>query len=311
MTKGEQAPVLSVVVALVSGKVEHLEACFKALEAQKDPPPMEILVPYDKAVADVATLESAFPKARFILAEDLDTREARRSGASREHHDTLRTVGIRNATGRIIALTEDHAKVSETWCEGIVTALDSHPTAAAIGGAVECDSDRLLNWAVYYCDFGRYQNPLPKGPAKNVSDSNVGYRRDALESIRNVWEPDYHETVVHAALVERGHEMWLTPTIVVWQARGELRLKEALRERYVWGRSFAGTRVSGFSVAKRLAYSGFSAFLPFLMTHRLARGAFIRGDHNGTFLKALPLIFLLTTVWAAGEFAGYFTGRPE
>ncbi len=309
MTAFKEAPVLSVVVGLISGQADHLKSCLEALHSQKKPPPMEILVPYDEPVAEVTKLQSVFPEVRFVLAAHLDTWRAR-SGASREHHDTLRTIGIKSARGRIIALTEDHAKVSETWCAQIVETLDGHPTAAAIGGAVECSGDRLLNRAVYYCDFGRYQNPLPEGAAKYVSDSNVAYKREALEAIRSVWEGDYHETLVHLALAKRGYHLWLTPRIVVWQARGKLNVGQALRERYVWGKSFAGTRVNGLPPTRRLFYAAFSFLLPFLMTCRLARGVLARGKHDGKFLKVLPLILLLTSVWGMGEFTGYVTGRP-
>ena len=37
---------------------------------------------------------------------------------------------------------------------------------AAIGGAIENGVDRPLNWAVYYSDFGRYQNPFQSGESR-------------------------------------------------------------------------------------------------------------------------------------------------
>src|SRR5262249_19966503 len=152
------SPRLSVVVGLISGKRDDLRRCLRALHTQTVTVPMEIVVPYDDPCADVATLATEFPAVRILRAEGLDTAAAR-SGASREHHDTLRTIGIRAATGEVIALTEDHAHTAETWCAEMVAALDRHPQAGAVGGAVDCDSSRRLNWAVWFCDFGRYQNP--------------------------------------------------------------------------------------------------------------------------------------------------------
>jgi hypothetical protein len=49
--------------------------------------------------------------------------------------------------------------------------------------------------------------------------------------------------------------------------------------------------------------------LPVLLTLRLGRVAFSRGRSRARFLACLPLVFLLNTVWAYGEFAGYATGR--
>ena len=301
-------PELSVVVGLISGRPAHLEACLEALFAQDDVS-KEVLVPYDDPVADVVQLQERFPDVRFLRAEGLDTRAAR-AGHGREHHDTLRTIGLQAALGRIVALTEDHAVSYPAWCGDMVRLLDEHPGVAAIGGAVECRSDTLLGWAVYWCDFGRYQNPLPEGPAAYVSDSNVAYRREALHAIADAWRDDYHETIVHGALVAAGHEIWLTPRSQVWQARGRLRLGTGLVERFVWGRSFAGTRARAAGAAPRLVWTAFSFALPLLLTWRVARGVLRRRRERARFARTLPLVLLLHTVWAVGELVGYVTRDP-
>ena len=303
-----EAPVLSVVVGLISGVKDDLNRCLKALHDQTITVDMEVIVPYDPPCAEVAELASDFPDVRFVPV-DIDSARARR-GSSREHHDTLRTVGIREARGKLIALTEDHAHTARTWCEQMVAALERWPQAAAVGGAVECDGHRVLNWAVYFCDFGRYQNPIPEGPSEFVSDSNVTYRREALERVAEVWKDDYHETAVHWAMIEAGYELCTTSKVVVWQRRGDLSLGAALNERYVWAKSFAGTRGKMDGLPRRIVYAVLSPLLPFVMTFRLARQTFERGANTRRFVTALPLIFLLQCFWALGEFAGYVTGEP-
>jgi hypothetical protein len=300
---------VSVVVGLISGEKDDLRRCLRALHTQTLSIPLEILVPYDDPCAEVAELAREFPAVRFLRAEGLDTAAAR-AGASREHHDTLRTIGLRAATGDVIALTEDHAHTANTWCEEMAAALERHAEAAAVGGAVECDNDSLLAWAVWFCDFGRYQNPLPEGPSEFVSDSNVAYRRSALERVEPTWRGDYHETAVHWAMVEAGFELCTTPRVVVWQRRSKLTLGGALRERFVWARSFAGTRARMAGSPKRWIYAALSPLLPPLMTARLARTALSRGRHVGRFAAALPLIVALQCVWALGEFVGYVTADP-
>ena len=309
MSAAGEGPHVSVVVALISGKRADLERCLAALAGQRDAPPDEVLVPYDDAVADVATLAAGFPGVRFLRAEGLDTRAAR-AGASREHHDTLRTIGLRAARGEVVVLTEDHAVATPTWCADLQAALEAHPEAAAVGGAVEFGGKGLLARSVYYCDFGRYQNPLPEGPAPFVSDSNVAYRRAALLAVRESWEDDYHETVVHDALVARGFAILLTPRSEVAQARSGLSLGAALRERHVWGRSYAGTRVAGAPASRRAALAAIAFLLPALLTWRLLRGALSRRREIGRFLLCLPMVALLQTAWAAGELAGYVSGTP-
>lgn len=307
----EGAPELSVVVALISGRRDRLARCLDALARQADPPRVEVIVPWDPPCADAAALAERHPGVRF-LPVDLDTRAAR-AGGSREHHDTLRTAGLRAARGRVVALTEDHAVASPTWCRDMLRLVDEHPSLAAIGGAVDCESERLLNWAVYWCDFGRYQSPLPEGPAQYVSDSNVAYRREALEAVADAWADDYHETLLHGALVERGYEIWLTPRSRVHQAREDLAVGTALRERFVWARSFAGTRVRVLPVPRRLVFAALSCALPALLTWRLVQGVRSRAlapDVRARFRRALPWIALLQSAWAAGELVGYVTGDP-
>jgi hypothetical protein len=301
---------LSVVVTLVSGKAEDLATCLRSLCHQEDLPPHEILIPYDDPCCDVARLAEDYPEARFLHADGLDFGVARANG-SHAPYDVLRTIGLKAARGRYVALTEDHATLAPRWCRTLVALLEEHPEVGAVGGAIACGSDRLLNRAVYYCDFGRYQNPLPEGPATFVSDSNVVYRRQALDEIRSVWESGFREFPVHQALVEGGWPIWLTPRSTAWQNRGEMTLGAALKERYVWGRAFAGIRFDGKWTGQRLIYACLTPALPMLLTFRLIRKACSDGQHLGEFLPSLPHVALLNSVWASGEFVGYMTGRPE
>lgn len=301
---------LSVVVGLISGRTADLERCLVSLHDQTLALPLEIVVPYDDPCADVLSLAPRFPAVKFLRAEGLDTRAAR-AGASREHHDTLRTIGLRAATGDVVALIEDHAFTARNWCEEMVAAFERHPKAAAIGGAVECKSDSLLVWAVWFCDFGRYQNPLPERVAEYVSDSNVAYRREALTRVADAWRGDYHETSVHWAMTAAGYELITTPRAVVWQARGDLTLASAPRERFVWARSFAGTRARLVGSPKRWIFAILSPLLPLVMTWRFARTAIQRGAHVGKFVACLPLLVFLLCFWALGECVGYLTADPD
>lgn len=236
-----QHPVLSVVVVIVSDTLEpradasHLAGCLDALSHQIDAPPMEIIVPYHENVDGIEDLKRRFSHETFIPISGLEI-----SPGSREHHDALRARGMLAAHGDLIALLEDHARPDERWSTNIVAAHRS--SNATIGGAIENGIDRPLNWAVYYCDFGKYENPLPSGDSTFASDANVSYKRSALESIRSTWETSFREVVVNGMLMSRGEKLALQSNIIVYQHRSDLRLGAALRERYIWGRSYAATR---------------------------------------------------------------------
>ena len=304
-----EKPELSVVVAIIAGGREATENCLKALKDGSDGVNLECIVPYDSRLDDVEGLKRQFRWAKFLDAQKFV--DAEQFGEkSREHHDILRAVGLRQATAPIIALLEDHGTPSKDWCKSLMK-LHKKTDAAAIGGAVENGVDRLLNWAVYYCDFGRYQNPVPIGNVEFLSDSNVSYKRDALWSVKNLWFVAFHETSVNWELKRRGKILRLNPEMIVYQTRSTLRFIPALKERFVWGRSFAGTRSKDITTSKRIKYGVFSFLLPFLLTIRIALNGISKKRHIQKLIASLPLIFLLQIFWATGEFVGYLTGRAS
>jgi hypothetical protein len=302
-----------VVVVVVSDTVGRsaglapLARCLEALERQSDAPETEVIVPYlprDEEARELPHLAQRFPRVHFLAVRDIPSP----TGASREHHDALRSRGLAAARGEIVALLEDHARPDPRWSSRVVEAHRS--PHAAIGGAIENDIDRPLNWAVYFCDFYRYLNPVPAGRADGASDANVSFKRHSLEAIRPVWHGSFHEPAVNAALNERGETLALSPDIVVVQHREELRPVEALVERFVWGRSYAATRSATATGGQRLFLVALSSpALPLLLMLRMASTVADRGRLGRPFLRALPWITLLTTSWSLGELAGYVTGR--
>lgn len=176
-----------------------------------------------------------------------------------------------------------------------------------IGGAIENGRDRALSWALYFCDFGRFQLPFEAGPADWVSDINVCYKPSALERTRSLWEQRYHETTVHWALQRMGVSLFLTPDVVVDQIREPAGLSALLVERFAWGRLFASTRARESGTFQRLTLGALTPLLPGLLLARQVRQRLRRGGGAARFLQALPAIVLLLVAWSAGEMVGYLT----
>ncbi len=304
------APSLAVVVTVVSDTSEaadtsHLEGCLEALQRQANPPTMEVLVTCDARLRGVDKLRQRFPEVNFIAVETLHTA---RSGPSREHHDELRGIGIRNSHAPLVALIEDVGQPDPHWCAQLVK--EHAQPYAAIGGAMENGIDGALNWAVYFGDFGRYQNPIPAGPSAYVSDANVCYKREALQRVADAWAGSYNEARVHAALAGRGEVLALSPNVIVSQHRVNLRLGAALLERYVWGRSFAAVRVASVPSSRRAVLALLCPVLPFVLLLRQFQHVQRTGRNRAAFFRALPLTMLLDLIWSCGEFVGYLTGHP-
>jgi hypothetical protein len=302
-------PELSVVVAIIAGGSETMRTCLTALSKSAAGLDLECIVPFDARLDSVEKLKEEFPWADFVDARDVV--DADHFGdSSREHHDILRSIGLRMARAPIAALLEDHGTPSPNWCRSMLEVHRNHDVAG-VGGSVENGVDRLLNWAVYFCDFGRYQNPVPAGPSEFISDSNVSYKREPLWEVKHLWFDAFHETSVNWELRRRGENLRLEPEMSVYQTRTGLKLLPALRERFVWGRSFAGTRSTEIAPAKRGVYAMFSFALPMLLTWRIFALGLKKKRHLGKLISALPLILLLETIWSAGEFTGYATGRSS
>jgi len=306
-------PRLSVVVVIVSDTIDprsnvfHLTACLEALAQQSEPPAMEIIVPYHPRTEGIENLKVRFPTVVFLRADNLTT--FRIQVGSREHHDELRARGLATARGEIVGLLEDHARPDPHWCARVVEA--HRQGYAAIGGAIENGIDRTLNWAVYFCDFYKYQNPVPDGESPFVSDANVSYKRSVLESIRPTWKEIFHETAVNWALTSRRQKLALSPKIIVYQHRSHLQLGSAVKERFIWGRSYAATRSKLLSRARRMIYALLSPFLPGVLLLRMTLSVMKKGRCVSAFLKALPLTAMLALSWSLGELIGYLTSRGD
>ncbi|MCG3160958.1 MAG: hypothetical protein JMDDDDMK_02034 [Acidobacteria bacterium] len=301
-------PSLSIIITVVSGKAA-LRRCLEALAPQIDSSETEVIAPYDQWSAEAGDLAQEFPQVHFYFYDDPGV--ASSSTPSRAHrlYDRRRAVGLAQARGRIIAMTEDHAVPSDDWVRQILAAHGQ--PYAVIGGAIENAVDRPLNWALYYCDFGRYGKPMAGGEAEYVSDVNVSYKREALAAIREVWRDAYQETTVHWALRSRGETLYLDPRLVVHQHRPALSWWQAYRERVEWGRVFAETRVTAVSFWRRLFYAAGSPALPVLLLARVLKQMRRQRRAPRQIIQTLPVAGVLLTGWALGELIGYITGPPR
>lgn len=295
-------PRLSIVITVVEGAAA-LRRCLARLRPQAEALGAEIIVPYDAWCADVQALVDEFPDVRWQPVDDLGAAAAVRSRRDHRLFDRRRAAGLAVARGQLVAMTEDRSVPAADWCAQLVAA-HAQP-AAAIGGAIDNAVDRPMNWALYYCDFGRYGRPLQPGPAAYVSDVNVAYRRAALESIRPVWSAAYHETTVHWALQARGETILLDPRPVILQDRPPIGLAAAYRERIAFARGFAATRAAACSGWHRALYALGTPLLPFVLALRVAHHMRRQRRTGAQLAHVLPLAFLLLTGWALGELIGY------
>ncbi len=289
-------PNLSVIIVPLVGH-SAVARCLDLLSKQQDSIGMEIIIPYSESQHDLTRLQDVYPSVRLLSFADQKT------------YAELRSAGVRNALGDILAITEDHCQPAPDWCEQIMIAHQQE--YAAIGGIVEKElPDSALNWAIYFADYLRYSMPQAEGSSRSLTDLNVSYKRSAIDEISGVWADEFHENAVHDALSGRGETLWLSPAIMVNQQRS-FSLAEAIRDRYAFGRLFASTRVGGAPASKRVQYLLFSIFVPVLLIFRILGLMRARGRWMGQFIRSLPAIILISLVWGYGEFIGYLTRKAD
>lgn len=285
---------ISLVIVILQGKAK-LARCLQAIQAQDGPPPVEIVVPFDDTFPDLPALQAGYPAVQFVPLH------------GRRTYAELRTAGIKQTHGDIVAITEDHCIPAPGWLAAIRRAHQQ--PHAAVGGPVDkYRPDTAVNWALYFADYVRYALPLPAGPSHNLTDCNVTYKRAALDAIAPSWQTEFHEPEVHAALQARGESLWFDPEVRVLQQR-DMPLGAALRDRFAFGRLFGSRRAMAAPLSRRLVFLASSLVLPLLLVARVVGHVRARRRYAAELLPALPAVILLNTTWAFGEFVGYLTGR--
>jgi glycosyltransferase involved in cell wall biosynthesis len=289
-------PALSVVVPSVNGLAD-LVGCLEALEQQRQDLSLEVLV-VDRCGADVrASVASKFPEVRVLAA-----------GPETSIPD-LRAIAFDAATAPLVAVIEDHVIVPPGWASEIVNA--QHANNAVVGGVIEnAATERLVDWAAFLCEYSHCIPPLPSGPADWLPGNNVVYPRELLQAYRAELGGGKWENHLHDALRRAGVPLVRRSEISVGHKK-HYTVGEYLAQRFLYARSYAGARVQGAARVRRFAY-GVAAFaLPPLLLYRTVARVLAKRRHRAELVRAIPLLCLFVTSWAAGEIAGYWTGSGD
>ena len=290
------APALSVVVPSVNGWSD-LRGCLEALEAQQKDVALEILVADRCGEPLRGELARAFPAVRLLPAEPGTT------------IPDLRAMAFGAATGRAVAVIEDHVLVPEGWARQMLAALNGEERV--VGGSVEnAATTRLVDWAAFLCEYSQLIPPLSEGPVPGLTGNNTIYPRALLERFREATRAGRWENYLHDVLREAGVTLVQRPEIRVGHKK-HYTVWEYVSQRYLYARSYAGARVAGAPLARRLAY-GLAAFaLPPLLFVRIVRTIWGKGRHRRELLLSLPLLAVFVCSWALGEVIGYWFGPSD
>ncbi len=301
-------PDISIVMTIVDGG-QTLVDCLDALMKQEGGYKIEVLIPYDQVTLDAGELADHYPDFTFInLGEILGGGMPKDALAMHRFYDTRRAEALKVARGRLIGIIEDRGLPAPNWVSEMISLHDKYPHGV-IGGAVDNAIDSLWNWAIFFCDFGRYQAPIHVENPEYVTDTNIVYKADTLMRHRALWDERYVESELHWAMARAGETMMISDRAVTSQNRPPMPLHTLLSERFHWARMFGQVRGAEISLLQRLKYAGAAPILPFVLLLRHGRRQWDKGRHMGVFYRAVPRTLLLLIAWSAGEFTGYLEAR--
>lgn len=286
-----------IVAALNDGAL--LTKSVEALALQADPSAVEVIVARDSsrfADVDRARLSNRFPALRWIEAPPGTTVPC------------LRGLGITAARGSLIAMIEDDCIVDAGWCEA---ALASAGPYAAVGGAVEPGPyRRRIDWAVYFCEYGRFMLPVPPEDAAPLPGNNVVYARQALLDLPESERMDFRDAFVHCGWQAAGIPTRVVGTLVVRNSNA-WSLRHVTTVPFHHGRAYAGQRFARRSGVQRTALAVLALGLPFVKLVRTAAGTLSRRRFVGQLVLALPWMLVFAGSWSAGEMLGCLTGPGD
>jgi len=289
----EEQSVTVVVVAICS--LQNIERTLSALRGQLGAPSFDIVVAADPRLGSLEKLRIAFSDVRFFSRDGCRT------------PIELAALGLKAARGDRILLTEDSCLPDPYW----VRSLAHSPSVGrgAVGGVIEAgESASAAMWAFYYVDFFRYMSPSASGESPTLSVCNVAYRRADLNEIYDLWKDGFLETDVHNALREKFGPLEICTDAIV-RVRRNVRFRDAVYERYAFGRLFGSARVAHATRRRRAYYGVFAPALPVLLMGRMTAKAALNPQARGKFVKSLPSLVTMIAAWSWGEWLGYVTSK--
>ncbi|MBA2570824.1 MAG: glycosyltransferase [Chloroflexi bacterium] len=291
----ERRPSLSITIATHDGWPVARET-YESLRAQSERAGAEVIL-VDGSDHPVPSDGSLGANVRWIRMPGSDIAE-------------MRMRAYREASGDVIAMTDDHCIAAPDWIERMLNAHREDPDAAAIGGTVVNGStDELIDWASFYAGHTPYLPPQPKGSAAYLSGADLSFKREALHAILDEHGDRAIEALINESLKARGQRLAADDSIFVthYQSRGFL---PTTLLHFFAGRNFEGTRRD--ERPREAPWRALRALLiPVPRALRRMRVAAAKQEPPARLAMVFPFVLWVAWAQAAGELAGALLGPGD
>jgi hypothetical protein len=234
---------ISVVVPCVN-LLSDFQTCVEALHNQIGPE-AEIIAVERLGSEFVACVKAEFADVKIVsVAPDTTIPQ-------------MRAIGIRASSADAIGVIEDHVNVPPEWTQRMLDELAAGSDVVA-GPVDNRATETLVDWAAFLCEYSAVLPPLNDGPSDWLPGNNTVYRREVLARYDALLDDGKWENHLHNHMREDGVVLSMCNDIVSGH-KMHYSFGLYFSQRYLYSKSFAGMRVRGESLGKRILM-GFLAF---------------------------------------------------
>jgi len=289
-------PKFSIIIASVNG-LPFIAKCLASLENQSGDFEAEIVVVDSTDEETRKHITSKFPLVKLIELE------------GRPGIPEMRAIGMRAASGDYLVITEDHCIAPANWLEEISRA---HMAGyAVVGGGVENGScSRLVDWAVFLCEYSSFMPPIESGEVDFVAGNNVSYSRAAIARVDENVRNDFWEYFLQAELKQQGVKFLSVPAVEIIHKK-EFGFFYFLAQRFHYSRSFAAMRRKRSTVSRQLIYLAYLPVSVFHLTWRIVTNVRRKRRYRRELLLSFPFLAMFMCSYAFGELVGQLFGPGD
>ncbi len=218
----------------------------------------------------------------------------------------MRMIGIERASAPFVGVIEDHVLVPPDWGRRMLDELAAGQDVVA-GSIENAATDTLVDWGAFLCEYSGSLPPLPEGPAEGVPGNNVVYRKEVLDRYKDVLAECKWENNLHDAMRRDGIILMMRPQIMVGH-KMHYSFRLYMEQRFLYSRSYAGARVAGQPMSKKLYFAAAACALPPVLLYRTVQRIVSKKKHVGLLMKSMPLQGAFVCSWALGEAVGGLLG---
>ncbi len=221
----------------------------------------------------------------------------------------MRAMAMAKARGEFIVITEDHCLAPRNWLAEI---LKAHELGyAVIGGAVENGSrNRLLDWAVFLCEYSNFMPPIVGGEVEFMTGNNTSYQPSIFEKVDELLKQNYWEFFLQKELRHQQIKFLAVPELVISHKK-EFGFFYFLSQRFHYSRSFAAMRRNQSTFAEQIFYLIYIPILPFHQIAKIAKNVYDKQRNYREFILTLPILLIFMSSYALGEFIGQIFGSGD